>query len=307
MRWESGRRSTNIEDRRGIGGAGMIGGGGIGMLILVLIISFITGQNPLELLQQMPQTRRRRTAGRAAAGRRSAGADGLGGPRPTPKTPGRQIFARERLDATRSRCWCCSKGRCGRPAASPRQPSGRSTVRAITSSTSTSRSSASWINASARQATSLRPTSSPTRSAITSRRCSGLRAASTRCGRARPKPRATRSPCARNCRPTATPASGAITPPGATGSMRGRRRRAARGRRDRRRPASEAVAGLRGAGELHARLVRAAAAVAAPRPADRRHPPVRHVRCVPLAEPDSVSLTRSLFAPPGQGTSCRLP
>jgi uncharacterized protein len=56
MRWESGRRSTNIEDRRGIGGAGMIGGGGIGMLILVLIISFITGQNPLELLQQMPQT-----------------------------------------------------------------------------------------------------------------------------------------------------------------------------------------------------------------------------------------------------------
>jgi uncharacterized protein len=56
MRWESGRRSTNIEDRRGIGGAGMIGGGGIGMLILVLIISFITGQNPLELLQQMPQS-----------------------------------------------------------------------------------------------------------------------------------------------------------------------------------------------------------------------------------------------------------
>ena len=56
MRWESGRRSTNIEDRRGIGGAGMVGGGGIGMLILVLLISFITGQNPLELLQQMPQT-----------------------------------------------------------------------------------------------------------------------------------------------------------------------------------------------------------------------------------------------------------
>jgi predicted metalloprotease len=56
MRWESGRRSSNIEDRRGIGGAGMIGGGGIGMLILVLLISFITGQNPLELLQQVPQS-----------------------------------------------------------------------------------------------------------------------------------------------------------------------------------------------------------------------------------------------------------
>lgn len=51
MRWEAGRRSTNVEDRRGMGGAGLVGGGGIGMLILVLIVSFLTGQNPLELLQ----------------------------------------------------------------------------------------------------------------------------------------------------------------------------------------------------------------------------------------------------------------
>lgn len=53
MRWESGRRSTNIEDRRGMSGGAMIGGGGIGMIILVLIISFITGTNPLELMQQV--------------------------------------------------------------------------------------------------------------------------------------------------------------------------------------------------------------------------------------------------------------
>ena len=63
MRWESGRRSSNVEDRRGMGGAGMIGGGGIGMLILVLIISFITGQNPLELLQQVPQSEESAPAG----------------------------------------------------------------------------------------------------------------------------------------------------------------------------------------------------------------------------------------------------
>jgi uncharacterized protein len=56
MRWESGRRSTNVQDRRGMGGMAMAGGGGIGMLILVLIISFISGQNPLELLQQVEQT-----------------------------------------------------------------------------------------------------------------------------------------------------------------------------------------------------------------------------------------------------------
>lgn len=53
MRWESGRRSTNIEDRRGMSGGAMIGGGGIGMIILVLIVSFITGTNPLELMQQV--------------------------------------------------------------------------------------------------------------------------------------------------------------------------------------------------------------------------------------------------------------
>jgi predicted metalloprotease len=56
MRWESGRRSTNVEDRRGMGGGTMIGGGGIGMLVLVLLFSFITGQNPLDLLQQVDST-----------------------------------------------------------------------------------------------------------------------------------------------------------------------------------------------------------------------------------------------------------
>ena len=53
MRWESGRRSTNVEDRRGLSGGTMVGGGGVGMLVLVLLFSFITGQNPLELLQQV--------------------------------------------------------------------------------------------------------------------------------------------------------------------------------------------------------------------------------------------------------------
>lgn len=55
MRWEQGRRSTNVQDRRGMSGGGLVGGGGIGMLLLVLIISFISGRNPLELLQQVEQ------------------------------------------------------------------------------------------------------------------------------------------------------------------------------------------------------------------------------------------------------------
>jgi len=50
MKWQTGRRSTNIEDRRGLG-AGTIGGGGIGMLLIVLAVSCLTGTNPLTLLQ----------------------------------------------------------------------------------------------------------------------------------------------------------------------------------------------------------------------------------------------------------------
>ena len=54
MRWEGGRRSTNIEDRRGIG-MGTIGGGGIGMLLLILCVSCLTGTNPLALLQMVEE------------------------------------------------------------------------------------------------------------------------------------------------------------------------------------------------------------------------------------------------------------
>jgi predicted metalloprotease len=53
MRLEDGRQSSNIEDRRGmrLGGPVGLGGGGIGMIVVVLIISWITGTNPLSLLQ----------------------------------------------------------------------------------------------------------------------------------------------------------------------------------------------------------------------------------------------------------------
>jgi uncharacterized protein len=50
MRWETGRRSENIEDRRGMR-MGTVGGGGIGFLLIVLVVAWLTGQNPLTLLQ----------------------------------------------------------------------------------------------------------------------------------------------------------------------------------------------------------------------------------------------------------------
>jgi predicted metalloprotease len=56
MRWQSGRVSENVEDRRGMRPARLGGGIGIGGLLLVLVVSYLTGTNPLELLGGLSQT-----------------------------------------------------------------------------------------------------------------------------------------------------------------------------------------------------------------------------------------------------------
>jgi uncharacterized protein len=50
MRWQGGRRSSNVEDRRGVRSAGMVGGG-IGTIIIVVIAMFL-GVDPRALLDQ---------------------------------------------------------------------------------------------------------------------------------------------------------------------------------------------------------------------------------------------------------------
>jgi len=50
MKWRGRAGSQNIEDRRGMSGGGMAVGG-IGGLVLVLVLSALTGQNPLDLLE----------------------------------------------------------------------------------------------------------------------------------------------------------------------------------------------------------------------------------------------------------------
>jgi len=50
MRWTGGRRSDNIEDRRGMGGGTLIAGGGIGSIVLVLLALFF-GFDPGSILQ----------------------------------------------------------------------------------------------------------------------------------------------------------------------------------------------------------------------------------------------------------------
>ncbi|MFX8608781.1 neutral zinc metallopeptidase, partial [Acinetobacter baumannii] len=54
MRWGDARRSDNVEDRRGLPG-GRAGGIGIGTVVIALILSAITGQNPLQMLGLVAQ------------------------------------------------------------------------------------------------------------------------------------------------------------------------------------------------------------------------------------------------------------
>jgi len=50
MDWKGRRESSNVEDRRGMPGGMRAGGLGLGGLLLVLAISYFTGQDPAELL-----------------------------------------------------------------------------------------------------------------------------------------------------------------------------------------------------------------------------------------------------------------
>lgn len=53
MQWRNRRQSSNVEDRRGMGGKGIaVGGGGIGVLILALVV-YLCGGDPQALLDQV--------------------------------------------------------------------------------------------------------------------------------------------------------------------------------------------------------------------------------------------------------------
>ena len=70
MRWRDQRQSTNIEDRRGLGGRGLaIGGGGIGTII-VIIAALLCGVDPSQLLENLPSgssVQQQPTAGNSAS------------------------------------------------------------------------------------------------------------------------------------------------------------------------------------------------------------------------------------------------
>ncbi len=55
MRLDGRRSSNNVEDRRGLGRGGkIVGAGGIGTIIIAALITWLSGGNPLDVLQQTP-------------------------------------------------------------------------------------------------------------------------------------------------------------------------------------------------------------------------------------------------------------
>jgi predicted metalloprotease len=58
MRWQGGRRSENVEDRRSMKGPAIVGGG-LGMLVLALVVMFLGG-DPEPLLKNMQQNAQQR-------------------------------------------------------------------------------------------------------------------------------------------------------------------------------------------------------------------------------------------------------
>jgi len=53
MKWDRARKSQNLEDRRGGSGVARAGGVGLGGLVLALVIGWITGINPAQILGLM--------------------------------------------------------------------------------------------------------------------------------------------------------------------------------------------------------------------------------------------------------------
>ena len=62
MRWQGRRQSSNVEDRRGSRGGTVVKGGGLG-LVIMLVIVWALGGNPLQFLVQQAQQQQQQPAG----------------------------------------------------------------------------------------------------------------------------------------------------------------------------------------------------------------------------------------------------
>ena len=181
MRWSPGHRSANVEDRRGAGGGFMRGAGGMGAggLIILVILSLIFGRDFVSLASD-PGVAPSAESGEAPPAET------------TPEEERLVSFVSFVLDDAQT-IWRQISSETGAPYRDAKlvlfrdavqlrlrlrrsRPRARSTARRTRRCTSTSASTEELQRrASARPATSRRPTSWPTRSATTCRTCSAPR------------------------------------------------------------------------------------------------------------------------------------
>ena len=110
MQWEGRQESSNVEDRRGMGGlstGAVVGGGGS---ILLVVLALLFGVNPRDLMNQ------RGGGGPDPEAARAPDADEdrmAGSPRPSSTTPRRCGTSSSAgwARCTRSRSWSCSPTR----------------------------------------------------------------------------------------------------------------------------------------------------------------------------------------------------
>lgn len=69
MRWQDLRRSSNVDDRRGMSGGGKIALGGFGVVIVV-VLGLLTGQDPGEILSNLQGTQTEQQVGERPPGPR---------------------------------------------------------------------------------------------------------------------------------------------------------------------------------------------------------------------------------------------
>lgn len=69
MRWQDLRRSSNVDDRRGMSGGGKVALGGLGVVIVV-VLGLLTGQDPGEILSNLQGTQTEEQVGTRPPGPR---------------------------------------------------------------------------------------------------------------------------------------------------------------------------------------------------------------------------------------------